>query len=179
MQSGIYMKTDPEGDIKYLQVKDINPENELDYTQAAMVKGIGISYKYYLQKNDLLFSAKGTSNYCFLYDGSEGNIIPSSSFIIIHVTSKDILPEFLCCFLNTPSILNKLKNSSVGTGIQMIPQSVLGDLQLEIPSMEVQQLVVQIDRLRRRGENINGRINQLKRSLQDQLLMDSLKNNVL
>ena len=25
MQSGIYMKSDPAGDIKYLQVKDINP----------------------------------------------------------------------------------------------------------------------------------------------------------
>ena len=28
MQSGIYMKSDPAGDIKYLQVKDINPGSE-------------------------------------------------------------------------------------------------------------------------------------------------------
>lgn len=83
MQSGIYMKTDPEGEIKYLQVKDINQENEIDYTQTAMVKDTGASYKYYLRKNDLLFAAKGASNFCFLYDGSKGNIIPSSSFIII------------------------------------------------------------------------------------------------
>ncbi len=179
MQSGIYMKTDPEGEIKYLQVKDINQENEIDYTQTAMVKDTGASYKYYLRKNDLLFAAKGASNFCFLYDGSKGNIIPSSSFIIIHITSEKILPEFLCCFLNTPSILSKLRNSSVGTGIQMIPQSVLGNLQLEIPPMEVQQLIVQIDQLRKRSENLHNRIDILKRNLQDQLLMDSLKRNVL
>ena len=179
MQSGIYMKTDPEGEVKYLQVKDINGENEIDYSHTARVKDTGTSHKYYLRKDDLLFAAKGASNYCFLYDGSKGNIIPSSSFIIIHITSKKILPEFLCCYLNTPSILSKLKNSSVGTGIQMIPQSVIGDLQLEIPSMEVQQLIVQIDRLIKKSEKLHNKINTLKRNLQDQLLMDSLKRNIL
>ena len=32
MQSGIYMKSDPAGDIKYLQVKDINPGSKPDYS---------------------------------------------------------------------------------------------------------------------------------------------------
>ena len=67
----------------------------------------------------------------------------------------------------------------MGTGIQMIPQSVIGDLQLEIPSMEVQQLIVQIDRLRKKSEKLHNKINTLKRNLQDQLLMDSLKRNIL
>ena len=30
MQSGIYMKSDRAGDIKYLQVKDINPRSKPD-----------------------------------------------------------------------------------------------------------------------------------------------------
>ena len=33
MQSGIYMKSDPAGDIKYLQVKDINPGSKPDYSR--------------------------------------------------------------------------------------------------------------------------------------------------
>ena len=33
MQSGIYMKSDPAGDIKYLQVKDINPRSKPDYSR--------------------------------------------------------------------------------------------------------------------------------------------------
>ena len=32
MQSGIYMKTDSQGEVRYLQVKDVNSENKLDYT---------------------------------------------------------------------------------------------------------------------------------------------------
>lgn len=68
-----------------------------------------------------------------------------------------------------------LKNAAVGTGIQVIPQSVIGEIQFDIPSMEVQELVIEMDRLRKESEHIRNEINELKRSLQDQLLMDSLK----
>ena len=57
----------------------------------------------------------------------------------------------------------------------MIPQSVMGEIQLDIPSIEVQKLVVEMDRLRKEGECIRSEIDILKQSLQDQLLMDSLK----
>lgn len=175
MQSGIYMKTAPEGEVGYLQVKDINPENQLDYGQIATVRDTGISDKHWLKKGDLLFAAKGASNYCILYEGAERSTIASSSFIVIRLITSDVLPEFLCCFFNTPSILGRLKNAAVGTGIQVIPQSVVGEIQLDIPSLEVQKLVVKMDQLRKEGEYIRSEINELKRNVQDQLLMDSLK----
>ena len=175
MQSGIYMKTDSQGEVRYLQVKDVDPESRLDYTQVATVINTGINDKHWLKKGDLLFAAKGGSNYCILYEGAERSTIASSSFIIIRPITSDVLPEFLCCFLNTPSILGMLKSAAVGTGIQVIPQSVIGEIQLDIPSIEVQKLVVEMDQLRRESECIRSEINELKQSLQDQLLMDSLK----
>ena len=72
-----------------------------------------------------------------------------------------------------------LKNAAVGTGIQVIPQSVMGEIQLDIPSIEVQRLVVEMDRLRKEGECIRSEIDILKQSLQDQLLMDSERNSPL
>lgn len=84
-------------------------------------------------------------NYCIQYEGTERSTIASSSFIIIRPVISNILPEFLCCFLNTSSILGMLKNAAVGTGIQVIPQSVMGEIQLDIPSIEVQRLVVEMD----------------------------------
>ena len=47
-----------------------------------------------------------------------------------------------------------LKNAAVGTGIQVIPQSVMGEIQLDIPSIEVQRLVVEMDRLRKKKVNV-------------------------
>lgn len=62
MQSGIYMKTDSQGEVRYLQVKDVNSENKLDYTQIATVINTGINDKHWLKNGDLLFAAKGGSN---------------------------------------------------------------------------------------------------------------------
>ena len=59
MQSGIYMKTDSQGEVRYLQVKDVNSENKLDYTQIATVINTGINDKHWLKNGDLLFAAKG------------------------------------------------------------------------------------------------------------------------
>lgn len=179
MQSGIYMKTDSQGEVRYLQVKDVNSENKLDYTQIATVINTGINDKHWLKNGDLLFAAKGGSNYCIQYEGTERSTIASSSFIIIRPVISNILPEFLCCFLNTSSILGMLKNAAVGTGIQVIPQSVMGEIQLDIPSIEVQRLVVEMDRLRKEGECIRSEIDILKQSLQDQLLMDSLNDCIM
>lgn len=69
MQSGIYMKSDPAGNIKYLQVKDINPGSKPDYSRITTVEDRGIGDQYWLRKNDLLFAAKGASNYCFCMMG--------------------------------------------------------------------------------------------------------------
>lgn len=172
MQSGIYLKTDPEGEISYLQVKDVLPGNEIDYDRLAMVRRGEVESRHFLRANDLLFAAKGASNFCFLYDGGEKGVVASSSFIVIRIKSKEVLSEFLCCFLNSPSVLGRLKDSSVGTGIQVIPQSVLGKLEVALPPVEVQRLLVEIDCLRKEGEHIQEQINELKRSVQDYLLVD-------
>lgn len=50
MQSGIYMKTDSQGEVRYLQVKDVDPESRLDYTQVATVINTGINDKHWLKK---------------------------------------------------------------------------------------------------------------------------------
>lgn len=172
MQSGIYLKTDPEGEISYLQVKDILSGDEIDYDRLAAVRREEVESRHFLRANDLLFAAKGASNFCFLYDGGEKGVVASSSFIVIRIKSKEVLPEFLCCFLNSPSVLGQLKDSSVGTGIQVISQSVLGKLEVALPPVEVQQLLVEIDCLRKEGERIQEQINELKRSVQDCLLVD-------
>lgn len=98
MQSGIYMKTDSQGEVRYLQVKDVNSENKLDYTQIATVINTGINDKHWLKNGDLLFAAKGGSNYCIQYEGTERSTIASSSFIIIRPVISNILPNPLLFF---------------------------------------------------------------------------------
>ena len=43
MQSGIYMKTDSQGEVRYLQVKDVNSENKLVRGEKRCVSKFGRS----------------------------------------------------------------------------------------------------------------------------------------
>lgn len=174
MQSGIYMKTDPEGSIGYWQVKNITPEKELDPTSLATVKSDNISDKHWLRKGDLLFSAKGVSIFCTYYNQEEIPSIASAAFIVLRIKSKEVLPEFICFFLNLPSIIEYLKNSSVGTGIQIIPQSILGELELNVPPIEIQKLMVDINQLTHKSEQLKFQIFHIKQDLQEQLFLDIL-----
>ena len=95
MQSGIYMKSDPAGDIKYLQVKDINPGSKPDYSRITTVEDRGIGDQYWLRKNDLLFAAKGASNYCFLYALLQYNLKLSSLNVLMYLGSTESIKLFL------------------------------------------------------------------------------------
>ena len=67
MQSGIYMKTDSQGEVRYLQVKDVNSENKLDYTQEKAVERVKIRYHIMGQKEKhLCYFLLNTGNICFV-----------------------------------------------------------------------------------------------------------------
>ena len=66
MQSGIYMKSDPAGDIRYLQVKDINPGSKPDYSRITTVVDRGIGDQYRLRKNCLRLKEPLITVFCMM-----------------------------------------------------------------------------------------------------------------
>ena len=66
IQSGVFLATAPQGEIAYLQIKDLlaeTPEKtalRIPYSQKLE--------KHLLQRGDLLFAGKGTSNLCRVVD---------------------------------------------------------------------------------------------------------------
>ena len=106
MQSGIYMKTDSQGEVRYLQVKDVNSENKLDYTQIATVINTGINDKHWLKNGDLLFAAKGGSNYCIQYEG--GRALHHKYFLNIYLK---LILHLLLSYV--PSLVTYYRNSFV------------------------------------------------------------------
>ena len=173
MLSGVYMKTDPSGDIGYWQIKDVSKENGFNYEQLSMVVDNGKISNYLLRPGDLLFSSKGLSNYCVMYHGEGGKTMASSSFILIRLKDlNQVLPEFICYYLNSLSVLDKLRSAAVGTTIQIIPQSVLGELELTIPTIEIQRIFIEIERLQKRTELVYSEMIYKKKILLDHLLME-------
>lgn len=170
IQSGIYEKIYPDGDTLYLQVSDFKSGKYLKTDINPMIMLDGRVNKYILKDKDLLFAAKGTSNFCVMYRADEENAVASSSFFVLRIIKQELDPEYVCWFLNTPYVLSHLKAHAVGTSIPSITKTMLADLEINILPMAKQQLIVEYNKLQNREVELHALIAQKKRLVTDHIL---------
>lgn len=174
IQTGIFAKTVSEGDIVYLQVKHFNEDGKPNSVLRPDLKIDKHIDKHLLQTGDVLFAAKGVKNFAAVYEQHNIPAVASTSFFVIRLTQKNILPEFLSWFLNHPTTQSKLKNRARGTSIVSISKKVLDELEISAPSIEMQQNILKIASLRKLEHNIKQQMDELKEKYVQSLLIESI-----
>ncbi|MBO7083699.1 MAG: restriction endonuclease subunit S [Bacteroidales bacterium] len=172
IQSGVFLTTTPQGEIAYLQIKDLLAE-----TPEKTVSRIPYSpklEKYFLQNGDVLFAGKGTSNLCRVVD-FEAPAIASTTFYIIRIYDGDILPDYLCWYLSQPKTLATIKAGQVGTGTPLIRKQLLENLEIAIPDMKTQQQIVELAKLQQKEVELLKAITEKRNLITNQLIMNKLK----
>ena len=172
LTSGIYLKGSPAGIIAYLQVKDLlmpSPE-----TTATRIEYFPKLDNYLLKKGDLLFAGKGTTYLCKVFDL---NIpaVPSTTLYSIRLRSKIISSEYLCWYLNHPSVVAAVKTVQAGTGTPLIHKPTLENLEIIFPDYETQQQIVELSFLQKREKEILEAIAEKRMQVTNQILINELK----
>ena len=169
--SGVYLQTAPYGEIAYLQIKDLlskSPEKT-----ASKVTLSPKNERYLLAKGDLLFAGKGTTYLCKVFD-LDIPAIASTTLYIIRLTSKEVLPDFLCWYLNQPSVMALMKAQQVGTGTPLIHKQVVEDFEIPIPDIGTQRQIVELAKLQTREKELYQAIAEKRQLLTNQLIMNKL-----
>lgn len=177
IQSGVYLKSAPDPNTYYLQVNDFDNEgNVLQSTKPTVVTDTKNS-NHFLKSGDLLFAAKGTKNFCAIIQREyEGNSIASSSFLVLRVKDKrTVLPQFLCWYLNLSATLQKLSISAVGTSMPSITKGMLEEVEINIPSLDIQKKIVEVAELQKKETNLYERITLKRKQLIDYTLKSIIK----
>ena len=136
MDSGI-------GNVDIVKITNII-EGEIDYASLAStdIDAERIE-KYLLKENDILISSKGTAiKLALVTNLGDRKVIPHNNLTVIRVTSEEVLPAYLCCFLNSESgrlILNSLQTGSI---IINITKSNLLELNIPVIDMDTQETIV-------------------------------------
>ncbi|MBO4328910.1 MAG: restriction endonuclease subunit S [Bacteroidales bacterium] len=170
--SGVFLPATPYGDVSYLQIKDLlfeSPEKT-----ASKVILSPKNERYSLAKGDLLFAGKGTTYLCKLFD-LDIPAIASTTLYIIRLTSKDILPDYLCYYLNQPSVMAMMKAQHVGTSTPLIHKQVVEDFEIPIPDLETQQCIVELAKLQVREKELYQAIAEKRQLITSQLIMNKLE----
>jgi restriction endonuclease S subunit len=169
--SGVYVKENPTGEIAYLQVKDLlmsSPE-----TTAPRVEYTSKLDSYFLKKGDLLFAGKGTTYLCKVFN-LDIPAVPSTTLYAIRLQSNIVSPEYLCWYLNHPSVVAAIKTKQAGTGTPLIHKPALENLEIIIPNQETQRLIVKLSSLQKREKEILEAIAEKRMQITNQLLINEL-----
>lgn len=170
--SGIYIKDNPTGKIACLQVKDLlmsSPEitaSRIEYTPK-----IG---NYILKKGDLLFAGKGTTYLCKVFN-LDITAVPSTTLYSIRLHSSIVSPEYLCWYLNHPSVVASIKTAQAGSGTPLIHKPTLENLEIIVPDQDTQCLIVELSSLQNKEKEILEAIAEKRMQVTNQILINELK----
>lgn len=169
--SGVYIKGNPTGEIACLQVKDLlmsSPEltaSRVEYTPKLD--------SYMLKKGDLLFAGKGTTYLCKVFN-LDIPAVPSTTLYSIRLYSNIVSSEYLCWFLNHPSVVAAVRTVQAGTGTPLIHKPTLENLEIIIPDRETQRLTVELSTLQKREKEILEAIAEKRMQITNQILINEL-----
>ena len=170
--SGVYLKSSPNGEIACLQVKDLlMPSPEKTATRIDYVPKLD---NYLLKKGDILFAGKGTTYLCVVFD-LDLLAVPSTTLYSIRLHSSIISPDYLCWYLNHPSVVAAIKTAQAGTGTPLIHKPTLENLEIIIPDQKTQRLIVELSTLQKRGKEILEAIAEKRMQVTNQILINELK----
>ena len=171
IQSGIYIKGISEGDVSCLQVKDLLMDSpEITATKTNHSKKID---RYLLKKGDILFACKGITYLCKVFD-YDIPAVASTTLYSIRLHTNIITPEYLCWYMNHPTIVAAINNERMGTGSPMIRKEVIENLEIIIPDLKTQDKIIEISKLQERENELIKLIQQKKTQLTNQLIINKL-----
>mgnify|MGYP000867997747 FL=1 len=146
-----------------------NPYPDLNYSDKVK--------KHLLFPGDVLFAAKGSNNFATTYLSNYPAAVASSSFFVIQLFDKNILPEFLTWMLNSPPAQEYFKSKAKGSAIPSVTKTALEELVVPIPTIEIQQKILYIDQLRKKEMYLYERLAKLRND-QTQLSLAQYLNNL-
>ncbi len=175
IQTGVFAKPIPKGEIVYLQAKHFDENGELTNTLYPDLKADCKIEKHLLKSGDILFAAKGTKNFAACYENENIPAVASTSFFVIRLQTEEILPGYLTWFLNHPNTQYLLKGKAIGTSIASISKTVLEDLEIFIPNLKTQKAVLNITQLRNTEKKLQKQIETLREKQIQQQIINAIK----
>lgn len=178
--SGVYSKPAAQGEVAYLQIKDFDENGRLNQNILPTLNVSKKINKNLLQENDILVVARGTKNFASRYEGTLRLAVASSTFLVVRLKSKSINfihPDYLMWVLNHPSTQNYFNSVAMGSSLASISKPVLEGLELPVPPLEKQHLIVKINQLYFKERQLLKQLSTLKKQMIDTQLLNTAKHS--
>ena len=170
------LELDPDGNISVIQMKDLTEDNRLDDQELAQVDIKDLKAHHRVEKNDIAFRSRGQTNTAALIDLNLKNAVIAAPLLRIRVESESIMPAYLCWFINQPASQSALQSKATGTAMRMIGKPALEDLEVILPSLEIQNKIITLNSLSTAEQKMMKALAEKKALLMEGILMRLASN---
>jgi len=154
------IKNTASGEVRVVQMKHLNAIDGVAWDELVTTNLEGRRNPNWLEKDDIIFVARGNNNCAVCLEEIPGRAVCSPHFFQIQITDPSkILPCFVAWQINQAPVQQYLASSSEGTMIRSIRRGVLESLQIVIPEIHKQKVIVEL----------SARVNQEHILLQQQM----------
>lgn len=175
IQTGVFAKPVAEGEIVYLQARYFDENGLLISELHPDLMADDISKKHLLKPGDVLFAAKGNKNFASVFGDQYPKSVASTSFFVIRLRDSKVLPEYFAWYMNSPAIQLFLKSTALGSSIASISKAVLEKLEISVPDIETQKIILKINGLRNKEKQIRQKIESLQEIIIQQKINNAIK----
>lgn len=170
------LEPDLNGNISVIQMKDLTEDNRLNAQELVQIDMQGLKEHHRVKTNDVAFRSRGLTNTAALIELSINSAVIAAPLLRIRVENDSVLPAYLCWFINQSSSQSTLLSKATGTAVRMIGKPVLEDLEIVLPSLEVQHKIITINRLSIDEKKIMNTLAEKKGVLTEAILMKLATN---
>ena len=174
IQTGIYEKPEPNGEVYYIQARHFDENRTFIKTVKPDLHDEARLQRHFLQVGDVLVASKGYNLFAIDYKGIIKPAVASSMFIVLRLFDANVLPEYLAWYINQPKIQSVLSEKSKGTDMPSITKSDIGELPIFIPAIAKQKMILEIQELMNKEHKIIDTIKELREKQTQQLILNFL-----
>lgn len=143
------------GDVAIIQMKDLLDDHTVSCDDLVKIDMEDVKEHHLAGRNDLIFRSRGHVNTAAVLLDDPGKAVVAAPLLRIRVTKLDkILPEYLNWYIGQRDAQIYLTSRAKGTFQKMISKQAVEDLEVALPSLEKQAIIVELASLAARKQTL-------------------------
>lgn len=147
-----------------IQIKDVDDKLYVHTSDLVPVK-VDNPEGYEVSQGDLLFLSRGHRHFAAVVTDPVQKTIATGYFFILRPKAKLVQPSFLAWSINQPEFQDAMRPFVRGSHIPIISKADFQDLTIRLPSLAVQQRIIDLQNLFDRERDLTAAIQQKRGEL--------------
>jgi restriction endonuclease S subunit len=150
-----------DGKYRIVQIKDVAGVGELDEHELVRTDIDDVRPDQLVRPGDVLFGSRGSRKHALAVRKVPENTVFSYQVFAIKM-GHAVVPEYLSWYINQQSAQRYIEENSMGSYVTTISKKTLGDMEIAVPPVKVQERIVGIARLFEKEKTLVGKIEELR-----------------